>query len=219
MKQMILACSSLTEFIEAAQEKMNTAHPVWYLDKKYHMSPKMMRKKVIAALEEIPEEYDTILVAMGYCGGSWEKIDTARRIVVPRIDDCISLLMTLDDEYHVNRKTPGHIYVKEENPREISIKNIYEHYTAKMEKETALQIMESWKRTYEGIDIIDTGLYDCYDESYLAEVKKDADWLEAEVKYVPGGTHLIEKLVSGRWDEQFAIIEPGEAVGRENYFG
>lgn len=42
---------------------------------------------------------------------------------------------------------------------------------------------------------------------------------EAEVKYVPGGTHLIEKLVSGRWDEQFAIIEPGEAVGRENYFG
>jgi hypothetical protein len=30
--------------------------------------------------------------------------------------------------------------------------------------------------------------------------------------YVPGGTHLLEKLIRGDWDEQFMIVEAGQIV-------
>ena len=56
---------------------------------------------------------------------------------------------------------------------------------------------------------MDTGLNDCRREAYREEVQKDADWLEAELSYVAGGTHLLEKLFAGKWDEQFLVLQKG----------
>ena len=47
---------------------------------------------------------------------------------------------------------------------------------------------------------MDTGLNDCRREAYREEVQKDADWLEADLSYVLGGTYLLEKLFAGNWD-------------------
>lgn len=218
MNAIILACSSLTEFIRAAQAKCETEYPVWYLSQSYHRDPALMREQIKKALQEIPEEYDTVLVAMGYCGGSWENILTDRRLVLPRVDDCISLLLTTDDNYQVDRKEPGNLYIKDKNPEKSSFKGIFDRYTADMETEEAQRIYESWKELYSGMKIIDTGLYDSYSEAYTGSVYEDGAWLEAEVSHVPGGILLLEKLVSGRWDEQFVIIEPGERTGKQDYF-
>ena len=34
-------------------------------------------------------------------------------------------------------------------------------------------------------------------------------------EYVEAGTHLLEKLFSGRWEDQFLVLEPGRAVLKE----
>ena len=52
MSTVILACSSL-----------------------YHRDPKEMQEHILAALRKLPETTDTVLVAMGYCGGSWEGVE------------------------------------------------------------------------------------------------------------------------------------------------
>lgn len=210
MNAMILACSSLTPFIKRAQTKCKTAYPVWYLDQSYHRDPKLMRQQIITALAEIPEAYDTLLVAMGYCGGSWANISLNRRVVLPRVDDCITLLLTTDDDVQIDRKKPGHLYIKEANPAKSSFKAIFDRYTADMSPEEANRIYASWKETYSGIKIIDTGLYDSYSAEYTQSVDEDAAWLDAKVTHVPGGTLLLEKLFSGQWDAQFAVIEAGQ---------
>ena len=56
---------------------------------------------------------------------------------------------------------------------------------------------------------MDTGLNDCRREAYREEVQKDADWLEADLSYVLGGTYLLEKLIAGTWDEQFLVLQKG----------
>ena len=53
MNAAILACSSLAEFIKAVQAEQNTKFPVYYLDKNYHRSPKLMREQIVNALREI----------------------------------------------------------------------------------------------------------------------------------------------------------------------
>ena len=35
--------------------------------------------------------------------------------------------------------------------------------------------------------------------------------------YVPGSNRILEKLVSGKWDEQFVIFEKGETIGLKNF--
>ena len=50
---------------------------------------------------------------------------------------------------------------------------------------------------------------------YRAVVQADADWLGASLGYVPGGTHLLEKLFSGRWDGQFLVLKKGTRTNRE----
>ena len=51
---------------------------------------------------------------------------------------------------------------------------------------------------------------------YKSAVQEDADWLVAGLEYVNGGTHLLEKLFRGDWDEQFLVLQPGETVRRED---
>ena len=171
-KTIILACSSLTEYVEAAQASVGTKMRVRYLNRIYHRDPAEMQEHIKAELERMPEGIDTVLVCMGFCGGSWNQVQSRYRLVIPRVDDCVSLLLQTKDDPVSNLKTPGHLYVRAMDPSTESFKAIF-------------------------------------------EVKKDADWLGAKMEYVEAGIHLLEKLFSGRWDDQFLVLEPGRAVLKE----
>ncbi|MBQ9060618.1 MAG: DUF1638 domain-containing protein [Firmicutes bacterium] len=208
----ILGCSSLKDPIEQAQRQAGTSFPVLFLNRLYHRDPAEMRAHILDALKELPEEISTVLVAMGYCGGSWEQVKVPCRLVMPRVDDCISLLLQCGDEPSYDLKEPGHLYIREKDPGEMSFRRIFEHMTKDIDEETRKKYHDDWKQYYHEIDIIDTGLYDCRSEEYVEKVRKDADWLEAKLAFVPGGIHLLEKLLRGQWDDQFLIMEPEEEV-------
>ena len=126
----ILACSSLKEYVEEAQRKSGTDIPVIYLNRIYHRDPNEMRENIMGKLSALPEGVDTVLVAMGYCGGSWEGVTAPCRIVLPRVDDCVSLLLQLGDEPVSDLKSPKHYYVRSMDPSKESIKAIFEHMAA-----------------------------------------------------------------------------------------
>ena len=113
MSTVILACSSLAKEIALAKSKLNVDYPVVYLDRKYHVNPLEMREKIIESLKNMDSSVDTVLVAMGYCGGSWENILTDKKIVLPRVDDCITLLLHTDETPNFNLKEIGHFYFRE----------------------------------------------------------------------------------------------------------
>lgn len=212
----ILACSSLTEYVEEAQKNAGTAYPVVYLNRLYHRDPEEMRAHILQALRErMPEGTGTVLVAMGYCGGSWEGVRAPFRMVLPRIDDCVSLLLKTEDSMQSDLKTPGHLYVRSKDPEEESFRRIFERLTRDIDAVTKERYHSDWKALYSSIDIMDTGINDCRRDDYAAAVQKDAEWLDAELRYVKGGTYLLEKMLRGELDEQFLVIEPGETVCKE----
>ena len=59
----LLTCGALKAHIDAAQERMGTDYPVVYVDKTHHEQPKEMRLQLMKALEELPEDVHTVLVA------------------------------------------------------------------------------------------------------------------------------------------------------------
>jgi len=211
-KTVILSCTSLKDYVELAQKKLNTAYPVIYLSRIYHRDPEEMREHVISALEGLDPEVETVLVSMGFCGGSWDKVKVPCRVVIPRVDDCISLLLQTTDEPVSNLKKQDHLYVKDKDPFKENFKSIFDHLTRDIDEETKKRYHEDWMRYYREIDIIETEINDSRRPEYAAVVKADADWLQAEMAYIPGGTLLLEKLISGNWDGQFMVFEPGETT-------
>lgn len=210
----ILSCSSLADYVRQAQENMGTNFPVALLDKRYHVEPKDMREQILSAIDELSKAHDTIMVAMGFCGGSWDQVIAPCRIVIPRVDDCVTILLQRGDACQTNLKAMGHLYVYEREPGESLFFRIGED----VDEEMLDELIEMYFGNYRYLDIIDTGYNDCYSESYVAAAQAEADRIHLSLDYVEGGIRILEKLVAGQWDEQFLVAEKGHLIRHGDFF-
>lgn len=133
MSTVILACTSLIDYINEAQRSQGTQYPIIAVDKVYHKEPEQMKQVIINTINTLEMEIDTVLVAMGVCGGSWDHVSVNRKVVIPRVDDCVSLLLHMDDDYHPNLKETGHLYMYEKDPDDFSIEKIMSASSGKEE--------------------------------------------------------------------------------------
>lgn len=221
MNAVILTCSSLTPFVEAAQASQGTALPVVEVDRNYHAEPARMKEKLAEIIDGLPPEVDTVLVAMGFCGGAWDHVTCSRRVVIPRFDDCVSILLNTDDDYHANLKAPGHLYLYENNPDQFSAIALMRSDCSDSPEFAGLSqedLFHYFFDAYHTMAIIDTGLNDCYSEEYVIAAQNEADQINAALDYAPGSNHTMEKLVSGQWDDQFIVAEPGTLIKHGLFF-
>ena len=221
MNATILTCSSLTPFVRAAQAHEGTHWNVVEVNRDLHSEPATMKKELARLIASLPPEIDTVLVAMGFCGGAWDHVSFERRVVIPRFDDCVSLLLNTDDAYHANLKEPGHLYLYEKDPAQFSALGLMRSDAASSPEYAGLSqedLFHFWFDNYRTVDIIDTGLNDCYSEGYVMAAQNEADKIGAALDYATGSNHTLEKLVSGRWDDQFLVAEPGTLIRHGNFF-
>lgn len=213
MKAAVLACGNLVTYVMAALKKYDLDMPVICLNLNLHVEPTKMREAIIDALRRrIPKACDTVLVAQGYCGGSWENITPSRRVVLPRVDDCVTMALTTDDRYQPNRKKMRHMYDFNIKTGFFSPYHLYQSLVRQYGKAKADDLFALWFADYHDLDVVSTGLENLTDPAYIAKTAKGAMLMGAEVHVVPGSNRMIEKLVTGRWDEQFVIKQPYETI-------
>lgn len=188
MNAIILACSTLRDYVAAAQRACGTSFPVAYLDRSDHIEPARMRTQILRALDVLPEAFDTVLVAMGFCGGSWQDVSCPKRLVIPRVDDCVSLVLMATEEVNPCAKQMGHMYVFGGESGGFSIGGIYESLVAEHGPAEGQRRFDALFEGYRNVDIIDTGVYDCYDPDFVEAVQVDADRIRADLDYGPAAT-------------------------------
>lgn len=215
-KRVVLGCSSLEMYIDAAQAAAGTRWPVTLIDRSYHSDPAAMRLQLLNALNALPEDA-VVLVAMGFCGGSWDRVRAPRTLVVPHVDDCISLLMHTARIRGVDLKEPGHFYLVNDTQRELSPETIHAHLREKYGPENGSFVFEEWFRNYTSVDVVDTGFNDCRTPEYVAMARRNAELIRASWQYVPGSNILLEKLLRGEWDGDFRVFRPGEMITAQDF--
>ncbi|MCI8815071.1 MAG: DUF1638 domain-containing protein [Lachnospiraceae bacterium] len=214
----IFACSSLKDYVSAAQETEGTRFPVIFLDKEHHIEPKRMKQRILDAEKELPQTVENVLVAMGFCGGSLDSVSFSRRFVIPRVDDCVSLMLQTNQEYNPNPKETGHLYMMEQSPEDFSFERMMQDNPVEYEGISQETLFHMYFDSYTNLDIVDTGLNDCYSEAYAQKAQENADRIHAVLDYVQGSNQMLEKLVGGRWDKQFLVADPGHLIRHGDFF-
>lgn len=218
MDAVILACTTLLEYVQKAQRRQGTAYPVVELDRRFHDEPSDMRRHILQTLSGLDEHVDTVLVAMGFCGGSWQDVSCPRTLVVPKTADCVALALTTPERYSPDLKEPGHMYLFGDGRTGFSLRTMYENLREKYDAEMADIVFDMYFENYRHLDVIDNGLYDCYDPEYVARAQEDADRIRAELDFVPGSNVLLEDLVAGGWDERFLVVPPNTPIRQGMFY-
>lgn len=217
MNPIILTCSNVTDYVRAAQKKLNTSYPVQELDKELHDKPERMREEVIRAVNSLPGEFDTVLIALGYCGGSFDNVVLNRRAVICRVDDCVTMLLTKDDTWYDNLKEAGHLYLLDNDVDFFSAGRMYRECVERLGEKKALKVMKLMFANYRSVDVVETGEFDSRSEEAIEKAEFDARLINKPLQYVSGSNHMIEKLILGKWDEQFVVAEAGDRIAIENF--
>lgn len=176
------------------------------------------------------EKYDFILLAYGLCGLSLNGIKSASiPLVIPKAHDCITLFLGSRHRYLAEfQKDPGTYWYTldylERNDHgsdpiamgvsySMDLEKIYAKYVDKYGKEKADYLMETmsqWQTHYDRAAYIDLGLADGTKIENLA--KEESEKKGWKFEHISGDLSIIQKLLNGKWDDDFVVIQPGSHI-------
>lgn len=224
-----LTCSALARSIYALASTAPAIVTVRLFDQGLHNQPGTLRRQLQSAVDSIqPDEADAILLVYGICGTSTVGL-TARHtpLVIPRTHDCITLYLGSREGYQQEFDAhPGtYWYSPDYLERSKSgtglgasspgmIDTVYEDYVARFGKDNAdylMEVMGEWAKHYTRAVFIDTGQGDTlHYEAIARDEAARRGWLYERRQ---GNRRLLERLVSGQWNnDEFLIVPPGFTI-------
>ena len=211
MKQLFIACSMMEDEIKKVYEEIKCDIPVIWVERGFHNTPEKLKIELQKLLEE-HQDVDVILLSFGLCGNGTDGIVSPKaRLVMPRFDDCINMMLCREKRKTRGLAKTGSIYLTRGWIQDSeSILEKYEEYVEEYGEESADAIMEMMYEHYEKITLIDTNSYDM--EPVMEYARKAAELLDLEAETTEGSTDILKQLLTGQWDENFIVREPGEAV-------
>jgi len=215
MDSIIVACKTLENELNDVIAKTGIDYPVVWLESGLHNTPKILKAKLTEILSEI--RADRVLLVMGFCGNSIEGVKTgAYEMIIPRVDDCISLLigsikkrLEISNEYAAYFLTEGWL----RGERNLWVE--YEYTLNKYGEEMAQSIAESLYGHYRTLVLLDCGLCDM--GCLLEKTGIIAETFKLKQHIIPATTFYIRQLLEGPWpDELFLRKSPGSEITAED---
>lgn len=217
-KTIMIACRMIEDELNDAIERHGIDMEIIWMERGYHDDPDDLRnavaEQIIVAEERGAEE---ILIAYGLCGkGAVGWRSDVATLVMPKFDDCVNMMLCPKVRDRRAYLEPGKMYLTEGWTQEKgSLKNLLAACREKYGERKGLRAVKLMLDSYDRITIIDTG---CYDLEPVREYAADcARELDLTVDTVPGSTNVMEKLISGEWDDDIIVKAPGEAITEEDF--
>jgi hypothetical protein len=215
----IVSCEVLRNEIESVLERDGRELEIEFVDGALHDYPDRLRAELPARIDATPGERD-ILLCCGRCSNGSVGLEARRhRLVLPAVDDCISLLLGSRARYlEEHTAEPGTYYYTRgwvdfiEDPYKEYLK-IVPKYGEEKAAYVARLIMENYTR----YAIIETpGVPDLSDKrEYLETVSA---FYDLPLQRLTGTLRFLEKLVAGPHDEEFIVVESGELLDEARFW-
>lgn len=209
----IISCKTIEPELNSAMKQVGCCDEVLWLESGLHNVPKKLNARLQELLDQCGDA-DTVLLAMSFCGNSVVGLKTGDfQLVMPRSDDCITLLLGSFRE-RLNHKatyflTEGWLKGERNLWRE------YEDCLRRYGEKRGKWIFATMLEHYRNLALVDTG---CADREKLeAEVREIARKLELEYVWLPGTLDFVKQLLTGPWPEERFVVIPsyGEVTAED----
>jgi hypothetical protein len=185
-----------------------------------HNDPEKLKKALQEAIDTTEPEIDTILLGYGLCSRGTTGIKSDRcNLVIPKIDDCIGIFLGSLEAYNQqHKKEPGTLYYTKGwiEANELH-HDQFEDLTKKYGEARARLYFKLLLKNYTRIVFINTGNYEI--EKYRQRTQTNAKELNLRYEEITGSNRMIEKLLSGPWDDEFVVVPPGRAITYADFKG
>ena len=206
MAQTIVACKTIQDEVETILRQEHLDLPVFWIPSGLHNIPAELNQKLQETLDQLPPT-DHVLLAMAYCGNSVSGLRTGSfRLTVPRVDDCISLL--LSSVKSGNSAYKGVYFMTAGWLRgERSLMTEYAYAVEKYGRRRGEQIFQVMFQHYTDVALLDSG---CFDKTEAeVDIRRTAQLLNLRYREIPGDLSLLRRLLCGPWpDDSFLTVDP-----------
>jgi len=204
----IIACQTVND---ALQGLVPEGVEVVVKDFGLHLTPDKLHETLQAEVDHTSDEIQTILLGYGMCSkGALDLEARGHRLVIPRCDDCIALLLGSREAYQRQREIALGTYFLSRGWIEYG-GDPYTEYRKMAEKygeARALRLEKAIMQNYTRLALIDLQDLEERHRHYAQQMARLFDW---KVDEVPGSRALLQRLLGGDYDHDsdFVVIEPG----------
>ncbi|MCL4489127.1 MAG: DUF1638 domain-containing protein [Chloroflexi bacterium] len=184
-----------------------------------HVNPDKLRRTLQTAIDAVTEQFDTIILGYGLCSQAVIGIQAAHStLVVPRVDDCIAIFLGSRAEYKQQSSAEPGTYYLTKGWIEVGDTPFseYDRMVQRYGREKADRIVKIMLANYTRLAMIDTGQYEL--ERYRDYARRTADRFGLRYEEIKGSSALVSRMISGVWDDEFVVVQPGEAIEYEHFF-
>ena len=230
MRIALIACMVLNREINNLISESDHVVRVWWLRQGLHDTPSILHEKLQSAIHEIEKENDdlsppmrfnAIALAYGLCSNSVENLSSALPLVIPRCDDCISLLLGSVERYQTLFSDYPGIYWFSRGWMEHAFIPSKENYQKKREEYAALygeenadfliESMNSWLAPYHYYAYISSPIGN--DHAFCDKAKSIAEDFDMNFVTFDGSLNYLYDLINGIWSsDRFLHCPPGQKV-------
>lgn len=217
-RRILIACAMMEDEVRAAWEKYGRGMPVMWVDRGYHEKPDTLRAKLQEMIDSAEAAGATqVLLAIGLCGnGAVGLVSECATLAMPRFDDCINLMLHSGKRTCRGLAQAGVLYLTRGWAHDATmVTGQRELYVRKYGERRADRLMKAMWGAYSAVSLIDNGCYKLDDVKEYADVCAKA--LGVETRVDPGSNEIMEKLLSGQWDADILVCEPGRAVSQDDF--
>jgi hypothetical protein len=174
-----------------------------------HLHPEKLNVELQRLLDET-EGYSRVILAFGLCGGGAKNLKAGGfTLSIPRVHDCITLLLGARETYDkVRKEEPGTLYlsvgwVKGEAP----VISEYGRTVERYGKEKATKLLKRLYNSYKRVLFISTLPGET--EEHIERSREAADVLGLVHEEMSGELGYMRRILTGPWDsEDFITIPP-----------
>ncbi len=213
MKTTLICCEMLRDEMSLAYEQTGCNYPIVWIESRLHMHPEKMAERL---QQEVDALVDTqrVLFGMGFCGNALAGVRSGEReLIVPRIDDCVSMLLGS----HERRKGIHRTYFFTQGwlRGKMNIIEEYEQTIQKHGEKRGKKVYEMMMGSYDAVGLLDTGAYDMGKAS--EQTKPFAQEMGIEHTILPASVSYLRQLLFGPWEQnKFMVVPPNTQINYED---
>jgi hypothetical protein len=218
-KHHLIACEVFRDEFEAV---CPPDLPRTYLEQGLHRTPGKMPETIQQVVDGLSADAELVILGYGLCSNGVVGVSARQaRLVMPKVHDCIALLLGSVARYEAEVNacagtyyiTPG--WAKYGTTTLSAYRN---EYLPKYGEEDARYIAEECLKHYKRVALINHGAGDM--EAGRAHAREFAETFGMRYEEIPGDLDYLRRLVSGPWDgSDFLTIPPGTAIDQAPFLG